>query len=184
MPTTDLKLTEKGSLPKPGPVGRLVRLGFGAACLYYSIALFAVFPDQLMDGDNIRSLLWNGVLGGLFLVSYVINIGYSRAWKKWPAVASILLLAVAALYSQMLTGHFESQFFAYVLWGWLLYIFTHLGIAFIIAGFIGTPGCEMRAFHDLWSRLSGISTKEHICPVGPLTPIDRWEKTQAWMKRA
>ncbi len=82
----------------------------------------------------------------------------------------------------MMTGDFEGPFFAYVLWGWLFYIFTHLGAAFLIAAIIGTPGCEMRAFHDLWSRLTGISTKEHVCPVGPLTPIDRWETEQGWMK--
>lgn len=157
-------------------------MGFGAACLYYSAGLFAVFPDHLMDGENIRPLLWNGIFGGLFLISYVINIGYSRAWKKWPAATSILLLGGAAAYSQMTTGNFESPIFATVLWGWLFYLFTHLGTAFAISAIIGTPGCEMRAFHDLWSRLTGISTKEHICPVGPLTPIDRWESTQAWMK--
>jgi hypothetical protein len=48
-------------------------------------------------------------------------------------------------------------------------------MAFIIATLIGTPGCEMRAFHDLYSRLTGIPTKEHYCPVGPLHPIDQWE---------
>ncbi len=127
MPTTDLKLIDQGSLPKPGPLGRLVRLGFGAACLYYSYHLIAVFPDHLMDGENIRSLLWNEILGGLFLISYVINIGYSRAWKKWPALVSILLLGGAAVYSQMTTGSFESPFIATVLWFWLFYIFTHLG---------------------------------------------------------
>ena len=47
----------------------------------------------------------------------------------------------------------------------------------------GTPGCEMRAFHDLFSRLTGIQTKEHYCPVGPLHPIDQWEIKQAWTIR-
>jgi len=30
MATTDLKLEEPGSLPKPGPIGRFVRFAFGA----------------------------------------------------------------------------------------------------------------------------------------------------------
>lgn len=25
---------------------------------------------------------------GLFLISYVVNIGFSRAWKKWSAIFS------------------------------------------------------------------------------------------------
>jgi hypothetical protein len=54
-------------------------------------------------------------------------------------------------------------------------LFLHLGIAYVLAAVIGTPGCEMRAFHDLYSRVTGIPTKEHYCPVGPLHPIDQWE---------
>ncbi len=37
------------------------------------------------------------------------------------------------------------------------------------------PGLEMSALHDLYSRLTGIPTKEHYCPVGPLHPIVQWE---------
>jgi len=91
MATTDLKLDEPGSLPRPGPIGRLVRLALGA------------------------------------------------------------------------------------LWLWEFYVFADLGSAFVLAAIIGTPGCEMRALHDLYSRLTGNPTKEHYCPIGPLHPIDQWE---------
>ena len=70
---------------------------------------------------------------------------------------------------------------AWSIWSWELYIFAHLGTAFLIASLIGTPGCEMRAFHDLFSRVTGIATKEHACPVGPLRPIDDWEIGRPWM---
>jgi hypothetical protein len=122
-----------------------------------------------------RPLIWNGVFAGLFLVSYVINIGFSRPWKKWPAIVSagvFLVLAGVGIFSE---GFVETAFLARGIWVWELYIFLHLGIAFVIAGIIGTPGCEMRAFHDLYSRVSGMPTEEHYCPVGPLHLIDRWE---------
>ena len=90
MATTDLKLDEPGSLPKPGPVGRIVRLLFGLLCLWYVNGL-------IMAADS------------------------------------------------------------------------------LVAGIVGTPGCEMRAFHDLYSRTIGKPTKEHYCPIGPLHPIDQWE---------
>jgi len=70
-----------------------------------------------------------------------------------------------------LVGPLDEQ----AIWVWELYIFSHLGLAFLIAAVIGTPGCEMRAFHDSYSRLTGVATKEHVCPVGPLHPIDQWE---------
>jgi hypothetical protein len=124
-------------------------------------------------------VVWNGVLAGLFLVSYIINIGFSRAWKKWPALVSAgLFLAIGAA-GYLLQGSVETTYFAHVVWGWELYLFSHLGIAFIIAAVIATPGCEIRAFHDLYTRITGVPTKVHHCPVGPLRHIDRWEASHS-----
>ncbi len=81
MATTDLKLSAPGGIPKPGPIGRLLRLGLGALCLYYVFRLANVWGALLTTEGHIRPLLWNGILPGLFLVSYVVNIGFSRSWK-------------------------------------------------------------------------------------------------------
>ena len=175
MATTDLKLDEPGSLPRPGPIGRIVRLGFGSLCLWQVYGLVQVSGSSISDDGHILSVVWNGILIGLFLISYVINIGYSRVWKKWPAIASAGTFILIAAAGQVTTGTFETMFLASSVWSWELYLYSHLGIAFVIAAVIGTPGCEMRAFHDLYSRVTGIPTKEHFCPVWPLHPIDQWE---------
>jgi hypothetical protein len=175
MATTDLKLDEPGSLPRPGPVGRLARLAFGVMCAWYVHGLIDG-ASQLMDSSgHIRSFIWNGTAIGLFLVSYVINIGYSRSWKKWPAVVSAVSFLIVLGIGYFTAGVLETDLLARAMWVWILYLYTHLGVAFIIAGLIATPGCEMRAFHDLYSRITGIPTREHYCPVGPLHPIDQWE---------
>lgn len=167
MTRTDLKLDEPGTLPKPGPVGRLTRLAFGVLCLWFVAELLKVRSTLIDSQGDVREIIWNGILPGLFLISYIINIGFSRAWKKWPALVSIaVFLTLAALGSELL---------ARSIWVWELYLFGHLGVSFLLAALIGTPGCEMRALHDLYSRISGVPTKEHYCPVGPLTPIDKWE---------
>lgn len=175
MATTDLRLTDAGSLPMPGPIGRLVRLAFGALCLFYVVDLWAIRRNPVAASGQISPLLLNGTIFGLFLVSYVVNIGLSQSWKKWSAVVCALGLAGAAGISRVVYGDYESALSANALLIWLLYIFTHLGIAFVLSSLIGTPGCEMRAFHHFWSRITGQTTKEHVCPIGPLTPIDNWE---------
>ena len=172
MATTDLKLDKPGTLPRPGPIGRLVRFGFGLLCLYYVHGLIQVSSDLIDKEGHIRSVVWNGIVLGLFLVSYVVNIGYSRSWKKWPGAVSAVALAGITLFSYMSVGIVETNLLARFIWLWEVYIFSHLGLAFFIAGTIGTPGCEMRAIHDLYSRVTGVPTKEHYCPVGPLHPID------------
>lgn len=175
MASTDLKLDEPGTLPRPGPIGRMARLVLGGLCLWFVIGLVEIHDSMLDSQGSIRSLVWNGVLPGLFLISYVVNIGFSRAWKKWPAAVSIIVLSAFAALAYMHEGSIETAYLARAIWLWELYVFAHLGLAFLLSGLIATPGCEMRAFHDLYSRLTGRPTKEHFCPVGPLHPIDQWE---------
>jgi hypothetical protein len=175
MATTDLKLDQPGTLPKPGPVGRAVRVALGLLCAWYVKGLVNV-SDSLIAGDgHIRTAIRNGIILGLFLVSYVIDIGFSRAWGKRPAIASALVLTAVGGLGYFLQGNIETAMFARTIWAWEVYLFSHLGLAFLIAGTIGTPGCEMRALHDLYSRVSGVPTKEHYCPIGPIHPIDQWE---------
>ena len=175
MATTDLRLDEPGSLPRPGPIGRIVRLAFGSLCLWYVSGLIQISASLITSDGHVRTLVWNGILVGLFLISYVINIGYSRAWKKWPALVSAGVFLVIAGVGYLTGGTIETTLLARAVWGWELCLFSHLGVGFIIAAVIGSPGCEMRAFHDLYSRVTGTPTKEHHCPVGPLHPIDQWE---------
>ena len=175
MATTDLKLDEPGTLPRPGPIGRLTRLVFGALSIWFVIELLGIRTDLLDNDGHVRAFVWNGFLPSIFLISYVINIGFSRAWKKWPAIVSALVLVAIAGISYFAGGQLESAALAWALWVWELYIFGHLGVSFLISGLLATPGCEMRAFHDLYARITGKPTKEHYCPIGPLHPIDQWE---------
>ena len=175
MATTDLKLDEPGTLPRPGPIGRLVRLAFGTLCINFVIELLQV-RTELFDRDgHVHIVIWNGLLPALFLISYVINIGFSRALKKWPAAISAMAMMAIASLSYMASGSAESIALARALWIWELYLFGHLGAAFLLSAAIATPGCEMRAFHDLYARVTGKPTKEHYCPIGPLHPVDQWE---------
>ncbi len=175
MATTDLKLDEPGTLPRPGPIGRSLRFGLGLLCVSFLSGLVDIRGNLVDSQGHAQELLWNGILPGLFLISYVINIGFSRSWKKWPAFVSAAALLTISGLGYLLEGSFESTIFARALWVWELYLFGHLGVSFVLAALIGTPGCEMRALHDLYSRISGAPTKEHYCPVGPLHPVDQWE---------
>lgn len=70
MAITDLKFDEPGSLPKPGPVGRVARLVFGTLCFWYVVNLIQVSGNMFDVDGHIRAAIWNGMIIGLFLVSY------------------------------------------------------------------------------------------------------------------
>ena len=55
----------------------------------------------------------------------------------------------------------------------------NLGVSFVLSASLGTPGCEMRSFHHLFSLMTGKPAAEHHCPVGPLSAIDKWETSRA-----
>lgn len=175
MATTDLRLDEPGSLPRPGLIGRITRSALGLLCVWYVNGLIDVSGSLIVGDGRMRSVIWNGIIPGLFLISYVVNIGFSRSWGKLPAIVSAAVFASVAGVGYLIQGGIETEVLAAVIWVWELYVFSHLGLAFLMAGIIGTPGCEMRAFHDLYTRITGVPTKEHYCPVGPLHTIDQWE---------
>jgi hypothetical protein len=154
---------------------RQIELAFGIFCLSYVSDLLEIWADPLTSLGQIRQTILNGIVFAIFLVSYVVNIGFSQSWNKWPAAFSTVALLGLATISKVTTGDYQGALTAYGLLVWMLYVFTHLGVAFVLAALIGTPGCEMRSFHHLWSLVSGNMTKEHVCPIGPLTPIDKWE---------
>ncbi|GAC19504.1 hypothetical protein [Paraglaciecola arctica] len=183
MSTTKLKLEESGSLHPPGPLGRLVRVIFGALCGWYLYNLIKMWP-LIIDTNGIHPLLWNGVFPSLLLVNYVINIGWSRDWKKYPMIGSLLVFALFGMYSYLSYGKLETQILANSIFLWLIYIYCHLGFSFLLSAAIATPGCEMRALHHLYTLLTGIRTKEHCCPIGPLHPLDQWELKRQLSKKS
>ena len=126
-----------------------MRLGFGVLCAGYVFGLVETSADPMLVGGRIRPFIWNGVIIGIFLISYVIDIGFSRDWKKWPAVVSVVIFLGIAGWGYLSTGTVETVILAHVIRYWELYLFSHLGLAFLTAAAIATPGCEMRAC-DLW----------------------------------
>ncbi|WP_223668512.1 hypothetical protein [Kangiella shandongensis] len=95
--------------------------------------------------------------------------------KRWPQAVvlgiTITLLGVNSL-SELSAVTLVLNGFSLL---WLLYVFVHLGISFILAALIATPGCEMRAIPHAYSLLTGRQYREHFCP-GFLDRVDKWER--------
>lgn len=170
-----LQLVEQGSLARPGPAGRMVRLCLGIACLYalYDLLRFhsSIIHRPVSALPNIALM----VLAAIVIINYVVNIGFGRSWGRWPSYVSLWVMLQLATMSWLAFGTANHPMFGMVLWAWLVYFFTHLGFSFVLSAAISTPGCEMRAIPDLIGRITGRRAAEHHCPAAFITKIDAWE---------
>ena len=171
----ETRFEEQGSLPRPGLVGRVLRLLLGLFLLW---SLYIM----LTDGLSLFSLtfapsswtFWLFVVFAFHLTPYVVNIAFGTNWRRKPqifvaAVAACLIAVDFAVY-----GTWWAPPLGAFLWVWLVYFSAHLGFSLVLSALLGTPGCEMRAIPHLWTIVTGKPTKEHYCP-GLLDRIDKWE---------
>ncbi|MFQ6005614.1 MAG: hypothetical protein ACE5OQ_08915 [Woeseia sp.] len=174
-----LQLQEEGSLEPPGPIGRLTRLTLGLACLYGLYELILYHQNIIQTPVSVLPNLVIMVFAAVFITNYVVNIGLGRSWGRWPSYvlvgASVLLATVAWL----TFGTPDHPMFGAVLWAWLVYFFAHLGMSFVLAAVLATPGCEMRSIPQLFGKITGRRVAEHHCPAAFIAKIDNWESKRA-----
>lgn len=171
-----LALADAGTLIRPGPIGRIVRLGFGALCFFVLRELFdnwALTMDQPFSTLDDRILV---LLAPLCVANYVVNIGFARSWGYRPLVASLIALTGAACSALLVSGGLDSPMLGLPLNLWLAYFYGDLGVSFVLSAMIATPGCEMRSIPDLFGRIRGKPADEHHCPAAFITKIDSWEQ--------
>lgn len=169
------RYSEPGTLPRPGPVGRAVRFVLGVLCLFLVAEILTAASPFFSGRALTESSVWVVALIGLYVFPDVVDIGFGRAWKPLYLRGSLVAgAAAAALASWTMYGSAFAPPLGTFASTWLLYTFSHLGISFLLATFLATPGCEMRSIPQLWALISGRTVSEHYCP-GVLTPIDRWE---------
>ena len=167
---------EPGTIPKPGPIGRAVRLGWGA--LLAVVVWNAIQHRWVFLGTEVPYWsTWIGVTIGLIVTPYVVNIGWGRNWRSVPRLVVILGIAAGVVTSRLILGTWWSEALGWAVLAWYVYTFGHLGISFLLAAVLATPGCEMRAIPHLWTTLTRRPTREHICP-GHIARVDAWERAR------
>ena len=167
------KFVRPGTLPEPKLIGRTVRLLLGLACCFCALQ-YAVVPGVFLgvDSPQLSVFLWPAV--ALWLLPPVVNLGFGRGWGNRPRVVVLLVCAVAVVVDLVAFAQIWGPPLGGVIYIVTVYTFSHLGLSFILATFLATPGCEMRAIPDLLGRLTGRPAQEHHCPAF-IQRVDHWE---------
>ena len=171
-----LELVEEGSLDRPGPIGRVVRLALAILCSYALYELLVYRETIIATPISVLANFTVMVLAALFIINYVVNIGFGKSFGRWPSYISIAVILIVAAMSWLAFGTPNHPMLGMVFWLWLVYFYLHLGVSFVLAAAIATPGCEMRAIPELFGRLTGRTVAEHHCPASFITKIDAWER--------
>ena len=136
----ETQFEEPGSLERPGPIGRIVRIVAGILCVYF---LFLVVKGQAgMMGADVPTdaRVWIGAVLCLYGLPHIFNIGYGRNWGGWPRWVTLLLALGAVAFSTFqhdsLWGP-EPGLIVFVLLGFVL---INLGPSFVLSGILATPG--------------------------------------------
>jgi hypothetical protein len=170
----ETRFDQPGTLSKPGPVGRIVRLLLGiwllAVCWSY-----LSYPGAFVRDSTPRWEALVGIAFALWLIPPVVNIGGGTNWRARPRYVAAAAFIAWAAGNMLLTAGLWSPGLGRFAWLFCLYTFGHLGLSFVLAAAIGTPGCEMRAIPHLWTVFTGQDTREHFCP-GFLNGLDAWER--------
>lgn len=157
---------------RPGPIGRLVRLVLGVLCTQSAVGAgmslidgVSGFPD---GGDGL--LIAAGVAAWLTPWVYDVGLGMSLGgrWRMLVAGGLVAAAAIGMGFGAAATG------FHVGLLGWIVVTLGWLGVSFLVAAVLRTPGCEMRALPHLANLLTRGSRELVACP-GPLQPLDEWE---------
>lgn len=168
-----------GSLAPPGWIGRSVRLLVGLWLLLalYSLAGFG-WEVFVVAGPPSGWTWWAFIAIAFWITPPVVNIGFTRDWSGRPRAVIAAVAGFAIVLDLSFYGTWWAPPLGAFVWLWLVYFSAHLGVSFVLAAVLATPGCEMRAIPHLWTRLTGRSTAEHYCP-SFLDRIDRWELERA-----
>ncbi len=175
----DLQLVAAGTMTRPGVIGRAVRAGLFLVCVYvlYSVVYYreSIIETPVSAVANFVPVLF----GGFFVFNYVVNIGFGHNWGRKPVYVLLSALAIAAALNWAVAGTADGSIFGLTFWLWLIYVYAHLGISFLLAALIATPGCEMRAIPELYGRMTDQDSPEHHSPAAFIRKIDDWERGRA-----
>ena len=117
--------------------------------------------------------MWFAIVIGFLSLGYVVNLGLNRDWGYRPQIVLTALIAVAVIADLVIYGSLWAPPLGLLVFVWLLLEFLPLGVAFVLAAALGTPGCEMRSYNHLAAKLTGQNPTEHFCP-GGVDFADKW----------
>ena len=133
---------EAGSLKKPGPIGRWLRILSGVLCFYFLYMVGRGYSGIVSTEFPAAITLWLGVLFCLYGIPHVLNIGFGLNWGKWPRWVFVVIAVVAVAFSYFQNRTLWGPEVGLMIFSLLVFVLATLAPSFVLSGMIATPGCS------------------------------------------
>ena len=137
MPLGDF--AEPGTTPRPLPIGRVLRLGFGIFLGFFFVWNLLFYTD-LTNSDFPVNTYWISVFFAWWYFSDLVIVGFGRRWGRRPQVAVLPVLLALLVIDLVAYGQIWDLPLA---WGVFLFTEVVLGffaISFFLAATFAVPG--------------------------------------------
>ena len=129
-----------GSLPKPGPIGRMIRIVSGCVLLYFFIVTLTNFGNYVSLTVPKHPLMCLGVALSFYFLAYVVNVGFTITWGRWLQLILVAAAMATVVFDLLIYRSFWGPPLGLLVFALLAYVTGHLGLSFILAGILATPG--------------------------------------------
>lgn len=174
-------------LPRTGPIGRLARLGWAVVFALTLGSIVDTRGSARFRDPHVLSEASAWLLHALMLVVFLAIVGALAETLGWRRVVrraqaySLFVVAGIALVlgaiGQLTRGAVWGFPLADGVWTFDVLMATEQLVAFILAIILGTPGCEIGVWSEIFGSARGEAasrTQVLACVVG-LSQLDRWE---------
>ena len=124
----------------PGILGRGVRLAAGVLLL--SLCIMTLMAPRAWISDTMPQSLgmWFGAMLSFYALRGVPDKGLLRSWGRWPQFVVLSLALLAVGYNLVRLESWWGPPLGVLIFVLILYVTSHLGLSFVLAGILGHPG--------------------------------------------
>ena len=133
---------EAGTLPRPGPIGRGVRLAMGLAVLSLLLNTLGNWEGffALRKGSELPVSLLVGMVHSFFFFGAVFRRGFGLESAQRGQIILLVLALLAVGFDLIAYWDWWGPPFGALVLSLMVYILGHLGVSFIVAAAFATPG--------------------------------------------
>ena len=132
-------MNQTSALPRPGWLGRSIRLGLAAFFLYFLAQIVVGYRPGGSPSPR-DPLLWVALVYIAWALPEIVNLGFGLHWGRWPRYVFLALLLLGCAVDFVREGAVPGPVLGLVFFPTLAYAFGHLGLSFLVAAIDAAPG--------------------------------------------